>query len=294
MVTTPPRWPRWFSWTLAVALACAAFPVLIWAGHIWFDGILGGAAAALLTLPISLVLGVLAVRRIGPDPVERNGADLAFATLLTAYGVVLYLDGPSDLLFLLNGVLLPALVWVWLWGSYGWSFASAMSFPVAFSLFALPWEYFLRDSLEVHLQIWTTDIAFFFLDFVGYKVWYHNPYTIDSDPFYLVVNETCSGINMLVALGMYTLIFAWLVQPRFSGRLALLTLVFPLAMMANGLRVLTIFLLGYYGGLEWADGFWHTGSAYIIFLPVFWFVFVVNQALNRVFARKLSSPAAPE
>lgn len=292
-MTLSTRWPAWFSWTLAAALSLGALPVFLWAGHIWFDGILGGAAAALVTIPIALVLGVLAHRRGIAELPERGGADIALAVLMALYAVLLFVAGPSDPLFLLKGVLLPGLVWVWLWGSYGWSFASAMSFPTGFALFALPWEYFLRDSIEVHLQIWTADIAFFFLELVGYKVWYHNAYTIDSDPFYLVVNETCSGINMLVALGMYTLIFAWLVQPRAWGRVALLMLVFPLAMLANGCRVLTIFLLGYYGGLEWADGFWHTGSAYIIFLPVFWFVFVVNQALNRAFERGRLAPEAP-
>ncbi len=275
---------------LGCALCLAAVPVIAWAGRIWFDGILGGAAAALLSVPIAVVLGVLGHKRLFSDQGDRPGADVSLGLLLLAYGMVLLLCGAGDGALLLAGILLPAAVWVWFWGSYGWSFAKVLVFPCSFSLFALPWEHFVRGTIELSLQAWTADIAVWFLRLAGYVVWYHNDHTIDSDPFYLIVNETCSGVNMLVALTMYTLIFAWLVQPRMLGRFALLTLVFPLAMLANGLRVLTIFLLGYYGGLEWADGFWHTGSAYVIFLPLFWFMYVVNQALSRGFSSAAPRP----
>ena len=60
-------------------------------------------------------------------------------------------------------------------------------------------------------------------------------------------------------------------------------------MLANGLRVTAIYLLGFYGGPEWADGFWHTGSAYVLFVPVFWFIYVLNGFFERRF-----SPASHE
>ena len=73
-----------------------------------------------------------------------------------------------------------------------------------------------------------------------------------------------------------------------SGRWLLLFCVFPLALVANGLRVSTIFLLGHYGGNEWADGFWHTGSAYVIFLPIFWALHLINSTFNRRQTARLS------
>jgi exosortase len=293
-VTTALRWPRWFSVTLACALVLMSAPVVLWAGKIWFDGILGGAAAALLSIPIAIVLGVLGHKRLFLERPPRTGADLVLGVALLVYGLILAVGGHGDAALLSAGVVIPAAVWTWLWGSYGWSFARVLVFPCAFTLFALPWEHFVRGTIELSLQAWTADIAVWFLQLAGYVVWYYNDHTIDSEPFYLIVNETCSGVNMLVALTMYTLIFAWLVQPRFRARFILIALVFPLAMLANGLRVLTIFLLGYYGGIEWADGFWHTGSAYLIFLPLFWFMYIVNQALNRVYGTTVRQPKARE
>ena len=119
------------------------------------------------------------------------------------------------------------------------------------------------------------------LKMAQYEVWYHNAYTIDSSRYYVIVNETCSGVNLVMTLLMYTLVFGWFAQPRRLGRFILICAVFPIAMVANGLRVTTIFLLGHYGGIESADGFWHTGSAYILFIPVFWFLYVLNGILLK-------------
>ena len=83
---------------------------------------------------------------------------------------------------------------------------------------------------------------------LNYDVWKYDAYTIDSKPYYVIVNETCSGINMMVALLVYILVFGWLAQSKWQTRVAMVTLVFPLAMLVNSLRVTCIYLLGYYGG----------------------------------------------
>ena len=276
-------WSARYAALLACGLAVAFCPVFIWCVESWTSRVLAGTAAAMLAIPIAFILAFLATRRPAwaVDAPNRSGASRTQFILVALYIGVLFASRASRDLLLVGGLLAPVVVWVWLWGYQGWSRARAMTVPVVFGAFALPWEYFLRDSIDVRLQAWTTDIAMWILENVGYRVWYFDAYTIDSDPYYLIVNETCSGMNMLVTLTMYILVFGWVAQPRLGGRALLFALVFPLAMVANGVRVTVIFLLGYYGGTELADGFWHTGSAYLIFLPVFWFVYVVNGALSR-------------
>ena len=62
---------------------------------------------------------------------------------------------------------------------------------------------------------------------------YYNEHTIDSEPYYVIVNETCSGINMVVALTMYTS-SSWAVS-HMKTRWGLMALIFPVAMLANGI-----------------------------------------------------------
>ena len=65
---------------------------------------------------------------------------------------------------------------------------------------------------------------------------------------------TCSGMNLLVTLFMYALIFGWIARHDLRQRLLLCLSVVPLALFSNGLRVAAIYLLGLYGGTKAATG----------------------------------------
>lgn len=290
---------RW-SPTYAAVVACvgclAFLPVPFWIAEIWLGGLLGGAAAGLLTIPFCLVLVMLAASRPAwtRPSAERAGAEWALLALLALNGVGLLLARTTWDAVMVSAITLPPAVWVWCWGFLGWGRAKALLMPVLFGYFALPWEHFLRKSLDIPLQSWTADIALVMLNIAGYPVRYWDAYTIYSSEYYIIVNETCSGMNLLTTLTMYTLVFGWVAQPSMRNRWKLLALVFPVAMLANGVRVAGLYLMGHYGGDALAMGPWHDRSAYLIFLPVFWFVFVVNQALLRRLPRRAAAtPAAP-
>lgn len=274
----PPR--AWRIATLALLATCLV-PVAHWTYAVWTEGLLGGGAAGLLALPMAALLAWLATRLKRPAGDDRPGAE--WLLLVCAVGIlaVFMLASTHRDLLVVAGVLLPPALFAWLWAHLGWPGARIFLFPLSFCLFALPWEHFLRGWLDTPMQAWSAEIAALLLNLAGYGVRIWTEVTIYTDQFYVIVNETCSGMNMLVTLSMYTLVFGWVAQPRLRYRIYLILLVFPLAMLANGVRVAIIYLLGHYGGMPLADGFWHTGSAYIIFLPVFWFLYVVNGALMR-------------
>lgn len=277
------RWPPLMAVAVATAGCLTFLPVIFWSLEIWLGGVLGGAAAGLLTIPICFLLGALAARRPAwrADVAPRAGVDRALLACGALAAITLLWAHTEPDAVMLLGVLLPPAVWIWIWGASGYARARALTFPVLFAWFALPWEYFLRRAVDLPLQAWSADIAYGLLHVAGYAVRYWNDFTLYTDRYYLIVNETCSGMNMLVSLSMYTLVFAWAAQPSTRNRLLLLLLVFPVAMLANGVRVAAIYLMGHYGGNDLAQGFWHTGSAYVIFLPVFWFLYVVNGALTQ-------------
>ncbi len=288
------RWSPAFA-AFVACVGCLAFlPVPFWITEVWLGGVLGGAAAGLLTVPFCLVLVTLASRRPAWEapPEERPGAEWALVGLvgLLALGLLLARSRWDSLM--LSAIALPPAVWVWCWGTYGWTRAKALLMPVLFGYFALPWEHFLRRTIDIPLQGWTADIALAFLNLAGYGVRYWDAYTIYTHEYYIIVNETCSGMNLLTTLTMYTLVFAWVAQPALRDRLKLLLLVVPVAMFANGVRVAMLYLMGHYGGNELAMGPWHDRSAYLTFLPVFWFIFVVNQALLRRAMRRRPARAS--
>jgi exosortase len=276
-------WTPGYSCVVCILLATASVPVLFWSADVWLDGILGGIAAAMCSIPICIVLAMLTIRQPAWNEavVQKPGAEFALLLMGLVYGGVLYGAKGTEEWLLVCGILLPPMIWSAAWGASGWSRACQLTVPITFIWFVLPWEHFLRQSIDGPLQAWTADIALRVLQLIGHHLHYWNEHTIYTQDYYVIVNETCSGMNLLVTLTMYMLVFGWFAQPVVKDRLLLMLLVFPLTMLANGLRVAVIYLLGYHGGNELADGFWHTGSAYVIFLPVFWFIYVVNNALIR-------------
>jgi exosortase len=295
-VTAPTvRWTALSATAAAILIAIAALPVVFWIIEVWLGGVLGGGAAGLLTIPICCVLVWLASRRPAwqTETPDRPGAAALMCIAVIGYGVGLVLSLSNWDALMLCGALLPVMVWSWIWGVLGIGKAKALAFPVGFSLFALPYEHFLRRSIDIPLQIWSADISAFLLRLADYPIKMWNAFTIYTDEFYVIVNETCSGMNMIITLSMYTLIFGWATQPSFRNRIYLILLIFPTAMLANGVRISVIYLMGHHGDQALAMGPWHTRSAYLIFLPVFWFIYVVNNALTRryVARQKAATPA---
>ena len=138
------------------------------------------------------------------------------------------MSDPQGLQYRLYGVLIEG---IGLWGlwllflneRYPIGVSRQLSFPLAIALFSLPWEPFLR-SFDVHLQALSADIAVFIIDIYDglvsdkLSVAYLDAYTFYSDHFYLIVNETCSGVNLLISMSLYAVGFSWVIgaTPRRS------------------------------------------------------------------------------
>lgn len=278
----------------ATLLAVAALPVIFWIISTWLGGLLGGGAAGLLTVPICCVLIWLASRRPAwtAEVPERRGAWVLMSIALVGYAGGLIGSLQTWDALMISGLMLPIVVWAWIWGTAGIGIAKALLFPIGFTWFALPYEHFLRRSIDIPLQIWSAEIAALLLRLGDYPIRIWREFTIYSDEFYVIVNETCSGMNMIITLAMYALIFGWATQPSLRNRIYLVLLIFPTAMLANGVRIAVIYLMGHHGDQALAMGPWHTRTAYLIFLPVFWFIYVVNNALTRRWVKQRRAIAA--
>lgn len=266
---------------MALLGAAVLWPVLHYLFLTWTQGTLGGAGAGLVALPAALGLAVLARRR-PPSNVDwpAEGAPWVMAGGAALYAAGAGLARVDANAWLLAGLGVPLGAFGLLWAVRGAPTAARYAFPLGFSLFALPWEVFLRE-LDPPLQITSARIGVALLEVFGHELQWWNDVTFWNDRYYLIVNETCSGMNMLVTLTMYTTVFGWVTLRTLPRRVVLLLPVLPLALVANGLRVAAIWWMGAVGGDALAMGFWHTGSAYLIFLPVFWVLYRLARALGR-------------
>ncbi len=82
----------------------------------------------------------------------------------------------------------------------------------------------------------------------------------------LEVAQACSGIRSLMSLGALAVIFGYVMETRNLPRVVLALASIPIAVAANGLRIMGTGLLGYYWDPVEAEGFFHKFSGWVIFV----------------------------
>ncbi|MFN3199042.1 MAG: exosortase/archaeosortase family protein [Bradymonadia bacterium] len=287
--SSAPRWPLSHTLLAGVLLAIPTIIVLRWAALTWTRTALSSLGAGVMALPAALAL-FLIIRRQPQWPEVASGthraAHVVFALIWACTMSALWLhpgEGARWMLIAGVGCVLGTLVLVW--GAQGSPRARAVVIPMLVALFVLPWEWALRD-LDPVLQRWSAQWAAWLLDVAGYegKVW--EVFGVYTPRYWVVVNETCSGINMLITLTLFGLVFGWASQRTILGRVALQAIIPVMALGANALRIAIICLLGHYGGDALAMGPWHEGSAIIVFLPMFAVLYWVGRLLSGALGRQ--------
>lgn len=153
------------------------------------------------------------------------------------------------------------------WAFFGRRLAAACVFPALFLLFTIPVSNFL-DVITIHLRLLASGTAFAVLKGFGIDVVQQGTAVISQGPhaFNIDVAEPCSGLRSLMALTALTAAYAWFTQPTWLRRGALFACAVPLAVLGNVARILTICLCAVWGSPDFATGFYHDYSGYIVFI----------------------------
>jgi exosortase B len=200
-----------------------------------------------------------------------------------------FLEVASEIPVLAGSVLLLA----------GWRVLRILAFPIGFLIFSAPAPGWMVDAATVPLKVFISDQVTNLLYAAGYPV-AQNGVVIQIGPYQLWVQDACSGMNSIFALSaigvFYVYAFRWHEKLR---ALILLSLIIPITITANFLRVVTLVLIAYYGGVEMIEGAIHdlTGIALFVvavalMLACDGLISVVGRALQRKPASKAAAPAA--
>jgi exosortase len=95
----------------------------------------------------------------------------------------------------------------------------------------------------------------------------------------LEVAQACSGIRSLMSLTTLAIMYGYLVERRVWVRVALALASIPIAVAANGLRIVGTGLIVQYWDPEKAEGFFHLFSGWLVFV----FSLLMLFALHRAF-----------
>jgi exosortase len=158
-----------------------------------------------------------------------------------------------------------------LWGAahffWGWRVAKLLAFPLFFLWIAIPLPTFQQAT--THLQLLATAMAHHGSGLLGVETYTQGttilPVKGDWKP--LSIAHGCSGIRSLMALLMISAAWAYVARMSMWKRILLFLSAFPLAIIGNALRVISIFVIAEHGDAEWASTTWHDWSGLLLFYP---------------------------
>ena len=199
--------------------------------------------------------------RLAVLPLKPSWAGLAVVVLSLVMlvggvlGAELFLARAS-LLFLLAGLLILFA---------GASCFRVLLFPWVCLFLMVPIPTVVFTQVTLPLQLLSSHLAASTLSLLGVPV-LREGNIIRLPTMVLEVAEACSGIRSLMSLFTLAVIYGYFAEPRLVGRLMLALAAIPIAVAANGLRIVGTGLLVQYGNAERAEGFFHTFSGWMIFV----------------------------
>jgi exosortase len=163
----------------------------------------------------------------------------------------------------------------------GWRTLRALAFPLAYLLLMIPLPAIIYNQVTFPLQLVASRMAAACLELLRVPVLREGNLLLLPN-YTLEVVEACSGIRSLMSLVALAVAYGYLVESRYWVRGALLALMFPIAVWSNSLRVVGAGTLTYVLGPEWAEGFFHVFSGWLIFLTALAAMLLTHWLLNRV------------
>jgi EpsI family protein len=185
--------------------------------------------------------------------------------LVVVLSLLLYLAGlrvQQTVLVLLAGI---GLLWGIPFLMYGWAVARMLLFPCGYLVFAIPMTF--MDYLTFPLRLVSSTVSVVLLNGFGIPVDQSGTAIMIKvgHGLALDVAHPCSGLRYLLAMIALTTAYAYFTQRSPLKRAILSLSAIPLAMAGNIARITLIALVGLSLGEDFALGFYHDYSGYVVF-----------------------------
>jgi exosortase len=188
-----------------------------------------------------------------------------------------------------------SIILVWMGGfllCYGFAAFRAAAFPLLFLLLMVPLPDKILDRAIHALQVGSTEIAYRLFQAVGTPV-FRQGFLLSVPRVTVEVAKECSSIRSSIALFITCLLAAHLYL-RTPWKVALFSLLaFPLAIVKNGIRIVTLTLLSIHVDPSFLTGKLHHQGGFVFFLMallILWPVLLLLEKSEN--PRKALEPAA--
>lgn len=163
----------------------------------------------------------------------------------------------------------------------GWNYFRGLLFPWACLFLMIPIPAIVFNQVALPLQLLASKLAGYTLALLGVPVLVDGN-IIRLSAMALEVAEACSGIRSLMSLVTLAVIYGYFIETRLLPRALLALAAIPVAVAANGLRVVGTGLVVQYGNAELAEGVFHSFSGWLIFVMSLVMLWALHKAIRAV------------
>jgi len=280
--STAPSTDR-FSWigaSVIVGLLAALYVAVIadLSSEWWTED---SSSYGMLIPPAALYIAYLRRQVTFHIPARREARGL----WLIALGCLVFLVGSLAGEFFLSRISFVVVLAGLAFTFWGFGRLKTLAFPFVLLATMVPLPAIVYNTAAAPLQLFASTMATDLAQALGVSI-YRDGNVIHLANATLGVAEACSGLHSLSALMVASLLLGFLEQATIPGRVLLFLLSVPLAIAVNVVRVTGTALIADYR-LEYAMGFYHSFSGWLVFVMGFGTLWLVGKALFRLMRRKL-------
>ena len=212
-----------------------------------------------------LIGGLIIYRFKDLKAVAKSGS--AWGLVPVFLGVLLYIFAyrfPSPRIALCG---LPFILWGAAWFLWGWRVTKILTFPLFFFLLAIPWPRFQHELWYGNLL--TASLVHHGCSLLGIQTYVEGlqVFPIKEGLPTMVIGACSNGIPSLMPLLMICATWAFIAKIALWKKALLFLAAFPLAILANALRMVSIFVIAEYGDARWATATWYDWSKLLLVYP---------------------------
>ena len=230
-----------------------------------------------------LATGIWLIVRRWPE-VKRDArpGSLPVAMLLMLPAIAVYIFGRAfDFISLEVAAMLLALL-ATAYAFVGAQVIKSMWFPIVYLGFVVPLPLWFIDAITQPLKLFVSEVVTWVLGLFGYPI-ARVGVTIYVGQYQLLVEDACAGLNSLISLTAIGLFYIYILHnTNWRYSLLLLALVWPVAVLANCVRVAALVLITYHFGDAAAQGFLHGFAGIVTFTSALLLIFLFDSLLTPV------------
>ena len=229
-------------------------------------------------LAVPFIVGWLVWRHVSDE--RREIAPTYRWLPLLCFGVIVYLLGMRTGARFITGFSIPIVI-VGIAGSLlGSAYLRVLWLPLALSAFMVPIPEHILGLIAMPMQMFSTAATGIITHLMGFALAWEGV-TLNLHGMRFIVAQECSGLNSLMALFLVGAVLAEISALSTGRKLAVLVLIFPIVVVANIIRLVTVIWMAEFVGAQFALGtLVHGGSDVIVYLCAFMFVWLLISALS--------------